>query len=166
MRFLILALATTSLVAPRASAQNCCGGSGSGPRCGNSASGCLAGLLGIKQYPLSDARYIRQFCGPHIAPGSCFGYFKPQITAWGEACPYYGDARVDAANSGLHKYNTPPAAGTTATLPTSLPETTPVPPKATVPVPEVPEAPMPRTPDSAIPPKPPSAPIVPTIPKL
>jgi len=73
--------------------------SGCGPRIANS---CLArpagcGPHGMKQYPLSEWRYIKQFCGPHITPESCFGYYKPQITRWTEACPNYaGPPDVDS----------------------------------------------------------------------
>ncbi len=107
----LLSLIASGATVPAASAQNCCGGAGggSGPRCGNSAGSNCGGILGMKAFPFSDERYIRQFCGPHVAAGSCFGYFKPQITPWGAACPLYGDARADAAASGLYKY--PSSAG-------------------------------------------------------
>ena len=155
---------------PAASAQNCCGGAGGGcgPRSSNSASGGnCGGILGMKAFPFSDERYIRQFCGPHVAAGSCFGYFKPQITPWGEACPLYGDARVDAAASGMYKY--PSSAGAPREpqqLPT--PVTPAAPPKSDVPK-EMPKALDPTTPPKApsspiVPSKPPSAPA--TIPKV
>lgn len=145
---------------PAASAQNCCGGAGGGcgPRSSNSASGGnCGGILGMKAFPFSDERYIRQFCGPHVAAGSCFGYFKPQITPWGEACPLYGDARVDAAASGMYKY---PSSAGAPREPQQLP--TPVTPTA----PPKSDAPkeMPKVLDPATPPKAPSGPIVPSKP--
>ena len=152
---------------PAASAQNCCGGAGGGcgPRSSNSASGGnCGGILGMKAFPFSDERYIRQFCGPHVAAGSCFGYFKPQITPWGEACPLYGDARVDAAASGMYKY--PSSAGAprepqqlpTPTAPAAPPRTSDTQPKSDVP------KEMPKAIDPTPPPKAPSGPIVPSKP--
>lgn len=61
---------------------------------GNCATGTCGrkscGLCGLKQYPMSDKRYIRQFCGPTINPGSCFGHYKTQWTRWNDACPNWG----------------------------------------------------------------------------
>ncbi len=148
---------------PAASAQNCCGGAGGGcgPRSSNSASGGnCGGILGMKAFPFSDERYIRQFCGPHVAAGSCFGYFKPQITPWGEACPLYGDARVDAAASGMYKY---PSSAGAPREPQQLPAPV-TPPKATEALKsDVPKE-MPKGLDPTTPPKAPSAPIVPSKP--
>ena len=151
---------------PAATAQNCCGGAGGGcgPRSSNSAGSNCGGLLGTKAFPFSDERYIRQFCGPHVAAGSCFGYFKPQITPWGEACPLYGDARVDAAASGMYKY--PSSAGAprepqqlpAPTAPSAPPRTSDTQPKSDVP------KEMPKGLDPATPPKAPSGPIVPVKP--
>ncbi len=166
----LFSLIALGVSVPAASAQNCCGGTGGGcgPRSSNSASGSnCGGILGMKAFPFSDERYIRQFCGPHVAAGSCFGYFKPQITPWGEACPLYGDARVDAAASGMYKY--PSSAGAPREpqqLPT--PATPAAPPKSDVPK-EMPKALDPTTPPKApsgpiVPSKPPSAPA--TIPKV
>jgi hypothetical protein len=142
---------------PAASAQNCCGGAGGGcgPRSSNSAGGGnCGGILGRKAFPFSDEQYIRQFCGPHVAAGSCFGYFKPQITPWGQACPLYGDARVDAAASGTYKY---PLIAGAPREPRQLP--TPVsPPKA-----DLPKV-MPKSLDSTTPPKAPPGTIVPAKP--
>ncbi|MGL6075092.1 MAG: hypothetical protein ACRC8S_13110 [Fimbriiglobus sp.] len=102
-----------------ASAQNC--GTGKcGPAVGNSYSGrSECGHFGLKLYPRSELHYIKQFCGPHIVPGSCFGYFKPQITPWGQACPMYGDAVAEAMNSGPRTYT--PAATTPETPPSNNP---------------------------------------------
>ena len=167
--FSLIALGAT---VPAATAQNCCGGvgGGSGPRCGNSASGNCGGILGLKAFPFSDERYIRQFCGPYVAAGSCFGYFKPQITPWGAACPLYGDARVDAAASGLYKY--PSSAGAprepqqapTPTPPAAPPRTSDTQPKADAPreQPKAGEAaPTPKLFEPMTPAKPPTAPLVP-----
>ena len=159
----LLGLIASAATVSTASAQNCCGGvgGGSGPRCGNSASSNCGGVLGLKAFPFSDERYIRQFCGPHVAAGSCFGYFKPQITPWGAACPLYGDARADAAASGLYKY---PSSAGAPREPQAAP--TPVAP-ATPPKTDLPRE-MPKTspetlpaPKSAAPTKPPTAPIAP-----
>ena len=161
----LLSLIASAAMASTAAAQHCCGGvgGGSGPRCGNSAGSNCGGILGLKAFPFSDERYIRQFCGPHVAAGSCFGYFKPQITPWGAACPLYGDARADASASGLYKYPSsvdaprePKAAPTPITppktdLPREMPKTSP----ETLP-----------TPKSVTPTKPPTSPIVPAIPEV
>src|SRR5262245_17656984 len=37
-------------------------------------------------YPCSDAKYIRQFCGPQVCPNACFGYFPTQWRTWDAAC--------------------------------------------------------------------------------
>lgn len=37
-------------------------------------------------YPLSDRHYIKQFAGPTIGCGSCFGYHTTQWRPWAEAC--------------------------------------------------------------------------------
>ena len=166
----LLSLIASGATVPAASAQNCCGGvgGGSGPRCGNSASSNCGGILGMKAFPFSDERYIRQFCGPHVAAGSCFGYFKPQITPWGAACPLYGDARADAAASGLYKYPSSAGAPREPQVVTP-PATPPSPPKTsdTQPKPDLPRE-MPKSspetlpsPKSVEPVKPPTAPLKP-----
>lgn len=138
-------------------AQNC--GAGCGPLVGNScakrASDC--GWLGLKIYPRMESRYIRQFCGPHICPGSCFGYFKPKITRWNEACPNYGEPAVDqfvAAPTYQSQQPTTPAVIETA------PE-----PKAKIPpISDSGPKPMPKLPDVTAPDapiKPPSIPAKP-----
>ena len=75
-----------------ASAQDC-GSQGCGPRtckkCGCPATGC--GHFGLVIYPRCEYRYIKQFCSPTIAPGSCFGYFRTNWTPWQEACPNWCD---------------------------------------------------------------------------
>lgn len=55
---------------------------------------------GLTQYPLSEKRYIKQFCNPTICPNSCFGHFKTQWTAWPSACPGWPAEGVDPANYG------------------------------------------------------------------
>ncbi len=174
----LLGLIASGVTATTASAQNCCGGvgGGCGPRSSNSAGGSnCGGILGMKAFPFSDERYIRQFCGPHVSAASCFGYFKPQITPWGAACPLYGDARADAAASGLYKYPSSAGAprepqqiptGTTPTPPAvpAPPRTSDTPPKSDAPreMPKTGEVlPAPKVVDPATPPKPPSVPIAP-----
>ena len=174
----LLGLIASGVTATTASAQNCCGGvgGGCGPRASNSAGGSnCGGVLGLKAFPFSDERYIRQFCGPYVSAGSCFGYFKPQITPWGAACPLYGDARADAAASGLYKY--PSSVGAPrepqqipTPTPATAPPAVPMSPKSDAPR-EMPKAgellPPPKTLDPATPatpatpPKPPSVPIAP-----
>ena len=161
----LFSLISSSVTVSTAAAQNCSGGvgGGSGPRCGNSASSNCGGILGLKAFPFSDERYIRQFCGPHVAAGSCFGYFKPQITPWGAACPLYGDARADAAASGLYKY--PSSEGAPREPKASPAPVAPTPPAKT---PDAPKS-MPETlptPKPVTPAKPPTAPIVPAIPEV
>lgn len=63
------------------------GGCATGHCADGTCGGAKCGLCGLKQYPLSEKRYIRQFCGPTICPGGCFGHFKPQWTRWTDACP-------------------------------------------------------------------------------
>jgi hypothetical protein len=141
-------------------AQNC--GGGCGPTVKNSAvtrSGHDCGHFGLMPNPRSELHYIKQFCGPHIVPGSCFGYFKPTITPWGDACPLYGDSRVDAAMSGQRSFT--PAATPTETEPTK-PANTPANTNApkTLPEPKV----VPKTPETGTPMKPPT--VSPIVPKL
>ena len=171
----LLGLIASGVTATTAPAQNCSGGvgGGCGPRSSNSAgSSNCGGVLGMKAFPFSDERYIRQFCGPHVNSGSCFGYYKPQITPWGAACPLYGDARADAAASGLYKYNTsagaPREPQQIPTPPAPTPRTSDTPPKSDLPreMPKTPEVPKsgelaPKSIDPATPPKPPSVPVKP-----
>lgn len=143
---LLAAVALAAAATSNAAAQNC--GAGCGPRVGNScvkrASDC--NHSGLKQYPLSEKHYIKQFCGPHIVPGSCFGYFKPQITPWGQACPnYVGEPEI------AHAYA--PAITQPAVAPT--PETPKTAPKVETPKVETPKADAPKV-----------MPTIPTIPKV
>ncbi len=173
----LLGLIASGVTATTASAQNCCGGvgGGCGPRSSNSAGGSnCGGILGMKAFPFSDERYIRQFCGPHVSADSCFGYFKPQITPWGAACPLYGDARADAAASGLYKYPSSVGAprepqqiptGATPAVP-APPRTSDTPPKSDLPR-EMPKTgellPPPKSVEPTTPPKPPGVPIAPPV---
>ena len=117
---------------------------------------------GLTQYPLSEKRYIKQFCGPTICPNSCFGHFKTQWTAWPQACPGWPVEGVDPANFGPNftRYAPPPAEvakpaakaddaapkveiPAPASKPLELPPSKPAAPKSPL---EVPPVPMPPTP--------------------
>lgn len=39
-----------------------------------------------KPYPMAENRYIKQFAGPTLSCGACFGYYPTQWRPWGEAC--------------------------------------------------------------------------------
>ncbi len=83
-----------------ARAQSCatCEGGGAG----GAVREKTCGPCGLRQYPFSDKRYIRQFCHPTICPGSCFGYFKTQWTPWGQACPNWcGDDSAGVVGYGV-----------------------------------------------------------------
>jgi len=43
--------------------------------------------IGRSSYPLSDWHYIRQFCGPTLHPGTCYGYYPTKWRKWEETCP-------------------------------------------------------------------------------
>lgn len=44
------------------------------------------GCVGRSSYPLSDWHYIRQFCGPTLQPGTCYGHFQTKWRRWEETC--------------------------------------------------------------------------------
>jgi hypothetical protein len=44
------------------------------------------GCIGRSSYPLSDWHYIRQFCGPTLIPGTCYGHFQTKWRRWEEHC--------------------------------------------------------------------------------
>ena len=67
---------------------------------------------GLTQYPLSEKRYIKQFCNPTICPNSCFGHFKTQWTAWPQACPSWPTDGVAPANYGPNYTQTAPPVDT------------------------------------------------------
>jgi len=46
--------------------------------------------IGRSSYPLSDWHYIRQFCGPTLQPGTCFGYNPTKWRKWEETCAGVG----------------------------------------------------------------------------
>lgn len=48
--------------------------------------GSPAAAKAPKTYPLAESRYIKQFAGPSISCGACFGYYHTQWRTWGEAC--------------------------------------------------------------------------------
>lgn len=151
---LAIVAAAAYVLAPAAAAGDCDAGA-CGPRVSNGyghRADCTAGHFGQKIYPLFETRYIKQFCGPTASPNSCFGYFKPQITPWGQACPLYADP-----------------AGAVAYGPTAAPPLT-IPPAATTPAAPAPRpadiGPLPTIPTVPAPPadlpKPPSAPRLPS----
>lgn len=46
----------------------------------------VASPLSSKTYPISEHRYIKQFAGPTVSCGACFGYYHTQWRPWAEAC--------------------------------------------------------------------------------
>jgi hypothetical protein len=78
-----LAAACAAVLAGTASAQEC-----KGPNC-----------PGQKIYPKLESKYIKQFCGPTIIPGSCHGHFQTQWRKWEDACPNGNCDPAAAANS-------------------------------------------------------------------
>ncbi len=138
-RALVAALAC--LLAPTAAfAQEC---DTCGPRVGNSYSGGHDRNCN-RIYPRFESRYIRQFCGPHLSPDACFGYFKTQVTPWGQACPSYGGhTPPDAAAPGTPQAAVTPAAP--ASIPPAAPLAAPRPADAPVPTVPAPDAPKPPT---------------------
>lgn len=76
-----------------ASAQHSCPTcrTATGPTCTDKE----CGLCGLKQNPLFEKRYIRQFCKPTIGPSSCFGHFKTQWTPWNVGCPNWSEGNVE-----------------------------------------------------------------------
>jgi hypothetical protein len=110
-----------------------------------------------KVYPKYEHFYIKKFCGPTIAPGSCFGYFKPKTTPWEVACPGACDPHESVYPS------------TGPTPPNAQPDVAPTPEPTTKPVdPKTPESAKPVTPPKATDkpvetaplPKPPTVPLV------
>lgn len=39
-----------------------------------------------KIYPLSEQHYLKKFPGPRVNCGPCFGFYKPAVRPWHEAC--------------------------------------------------------------------------------
>ncbi len=159
------------VLAPAASADDCNTGA-CGPTLANGyghQADCTAGHFGQKIYPVFESRYIKQFCGPTASPNSCFGYFKPQITPWGQACPLYADPAAAVAygpTSPVTPAVIPPAATTPATPAPTTPVTPAPQPRATDRG-QLPTIPIVPAPDPVRPgklPKPPTGPLVP--PKL
>ena len=180
-----VAVGFMAVVAAFAAAQQPC------PTCpthGTNRAACQGkdcGPGGLKIYPLSEKRYISQFCGPTICPGSCFGHFKTQWTRWNDACPNWCDTPTDGHVSGpaprtdaippaqpqlpMKAHGNPlpapaPAPKSADPLPLETPKTLPSPQPLKDPL-ELPKIP------SATPPKAPldgktSAPLPPTIPGL
>ena len=128
------------------------------------------GLCGLKQSPLLEKRYIRQFCRPTIAPDSCFGYHKTQWSAWTQACPNWGP---DLPHPGPYMFQRNPNA---APAPQPTPNTTaPAPAPMTQPMNPMPQpmnppaskepAPLPKPPTTGLPtPKEMKEPTPPTFP--
>lgn len=40
-------------------------------------------------HPLMQKRHDSKYCYPMVCPGSCFGYFRTNWTAWEQACPHW-----------------------------------------------------------------------------
>ncbi len=59
------------------------------------------GCIGRSSYPLSDWHYIRQFCGPTLQPGTCYGYNPTKWRKWEETCASAGCASGAVAQEGL-----------------------------------------------------------------
>jgi hypothetical protein len=90
--------------------------------------------VGRSSYPLSDWHYIRQFCGPTLQPGTCYGHFQTKWRKWEDHCPNPGGCATAAPG-----VTAPPAVlvpqPTVPTPPPPLPQETPKaePPKGEVP---------------------------------
>jgi hypothetical protein len=91
-----------------------------------------------KPYPLSEHKYIKQYPGPTIACGSCFGYFPTQWRSWSEACN-----EPQVVDAGPHRIEAP--------VESSKPMPTPEKPREQPPVPKPAEKPAEKPPE----PKPP-----------
>ena len=133
----LFGLALGVLLPAWATAQDC---ESCGPRLRNSFNLFNRGC-NLRPYPQLETQYIKQFCGPHVSPDSCFGYFKPCVTSWGQACPNYRRDEPYAMNVAL----TPAMTATPAPTPTMMP-----PRETPMPVPQVPppkseSAPLPKT---------------------
>lgn len=55
--------------------------------------------VGRSSYPLSDWHYIRQFCGPTLQPGTCYGHFQTKWRKWEDHCPNPGGCAAGADHS-------------------------------------------------------------------
>lgn len=75
-----------------------------------------------KIYPLSDAHYIKQFCGPQICPGACFGYFPNTWRSWDAAC---GTPTQAVTSVSTPPAQTAPAPGKAPANPMPMPMTPP-----------------------------------------
>lgn len=79
MRFVrSAAVAAVAVTAGGATAQT--------PLFGGSLSHGKRGQVDNKIYPLSENKYIKQFPGPRVSCGACFGFYKPSVRPWHEAC--------------------------------------------------------------------------------
>ena len=83
-------------------------------------------LCATKTYPLSDWHYIRQFCGPTLNPGSCYGHYQTKWRQWSDICPQGSLAYAPSpVATGLPSYQVIMPDPTPAPMP--LPAPTPLP---------------------------------------
>jgi hypothetical protein len=116
--------------------------------------GCEPYCVGRSSYPLSDLKYIRQFCGPTLLPGSCYGHFQTKWRKWEDHCPG-GDCASAAAD---------PYAVPGGVMLSPMPTATPVqsmPAVPATPIPEIPRAAPTVTPNTVDPVAPPKVPAIP-----
>lgn len=64
--------------------------------------------VGRSSYPLSDWHYIRQFCGPTLQPGTCYGHHQTKWRRWDEACAGVGGCTTAPEPAPLAPTTTPP----------------------------------------------------------
>lgn len=115
-------------------------------------------------HPMLQKRHDSKYCYPTICPGSCFGHFKTNWTAWEQACPNWCAEPAVVAGPVVvtPPVTTAPAPAEPAPAPKALPPTTPdkepmkessqLPP-VTVPKPVTPVS-VPTTADPTLPPVP------------
>ncbi len=83
--------------------------------------------VGRSSYPLSDWHYIRQFCGPTLQPGTCYGHFQTKWRKWEDICPNPGGCATAAPElmAPPAVFVPPPAIPTLPTQPPLVPHETP-----------------------------------------
>lgn len=103
-------------------------------------------LCASRGYPRSDWHYIRQFCGPTLNPGSCYGHYQTKWRRWEDACPT-GNANCSPGFPGStapismpQQYNPGPVPGSTPNI--NTPQTTPPSNSNPIPAPGI----LPKTP--------------------
>lgn len=111
------------------------------------------GCIGRSSYPLSDWHYIRQFCGPTLIPGTCYGHFQTKWRRWEDHCAD-GSCATGVTDVPLSGVTVPP--GPPQQLPPAGPPM-PEPQPGTPPKREVPKGDTPKV-DPVTPPKTPLGP--------